>query len=107
MLRGHFYRLRLPSQKPRPALVISVNSRNRAANTVVVVQATTQPARIQAWHVEIAKGDGRLPRKSVLRCENIALVPRSCLAAKPLGPPVSATKMRAVEQAIKDALELP
>ena len=58
-LRGCIYWVTIPGEpdaKRRPALVVSVNARNRLANDVLVIPASTT-LRPAPTHVKLSKGE--------------------------------------------------
>jgi mRNA-degrading endonuclease toxin of MazEF toxin-antitoxin module len=73
---GHLliYLLNLPGQakdtKSRPALVVSLDVRNRLANDVVVIPISTS-LRSSPTHVELIAGEGGLEKRSMAKCEQI------------------------------------
>ena len=68
--RGEIYLVRLPGQpkdtKSRPALVVSMDVRNRLANDVVVVPISTN-LRSSPTHVELAAGKGGIEKISMAK----------------------------------------
>ena len=104
--RGRLYWCHLPDDpKPRPVLVVSPDLRNELATDVVVVPATTV-RRPGPWHVSLRKGEGGLPRPSVLKCEQPATVRKARLDAEPLGGRLSPSRLTEVKRAIIRALAL-
>lgn len=104
LLRGHLYWAEVPGErKPRPVLVISPDARNRGASTVVVIPATTV-RRLGPWHVALRRGEGGLPRASVLKCEDPMTVPEDALTEE-IGS-LSASRVQEVVDGIRFALEL-
>lgn len=104
--RGRLYWCRLPDDpKRRPVLVVSPDLRNELATDVVVVPATTVK-RPGPWHVSLRKGEGGLPRPSVLKCEQPATVRKTRLASEPIGGRLSSSRMAEVSAAIVRALAL-
>jgi mRNA-degrading endonuclease toxin of MazEF toxin-antitoxin module len=89
--------------QPRPALIISDNTRNRRADDVIVVpifsRGTPGPTR-----VPLAAGEGGLPHDSVIFCEEVATIHHDFLASGPFDPPVSEDVLEAVVAAILNAL---
>ncbi len=103
--RGYLYRAKLPGErKRRPALVVSASIRNELANTVVVIPATTL-LRLGPWHVRLKKGEGGLQHASVLRCENIVTIPKKLLDDRPLGKPLSHSRMKEIRSCLLRALD--
>lgn len=102
--RGYLYWVR--SDKRRPALVLSPNSRNEGANDVIVIPTSTV-LREGPWHVRLKKGEGGLVSPSVLKCEQITTLHKELLDPQPLGGPLSAGRIQEVEQAVLRAIGVP
>lgn len=105
-LRGCLYWVSIPGEpdaKRRPALVISVDARNRLANDVLVIPASTT-LRPAPTHVRLKKGTGGVPRDSVLKCEQITTLPKHMLEVAALGGPLSVALLEDVEQGILRAI---
>jgi len=105
--RGEIYLVRLPSQpkdtKPRPALVVSLDVRNRLANDVIVVPLSTT-LRTSPTHVELSEGEGGLDQTSMAKCEQITALDKSFLIRGPFSGTISPTRMTEVERAIQRAI---
>ncbi|MGH8059092.1 MAG: type II toxin-antitoxin system PemK/MazF family toxin, partial [Candidatus Entotheonellia bacterium] len=84
--RGEIYLVTLPGQpsdpKARPALVVSMDVRNRLANDVIVVPLSTT-LRPAPTHVSIPVGEGGLRQTSVAKCEQIRTLDQSFLIRGP------------------------
>ena len=107
--RGCFYWVAIPGEpeaKNRPALVVSVNARNRLADDVLVVPASTT-LRPAPTHVRLGKGTGGLPRDSVLKCEQITTLPKRLLSPSALGGPLSTALLEDVERGVLRAIGVP
>lgn len=105
-LRGCFYWVTIPGEpdaKRRPALVISVDARNRLANDVLVVPASTT-LRPAPTHVRLKRGTGGVPKDSVLKCEQITTLPKHLLGGAALGGPLSVALLEDVERGILRAI---
>ena len=105
-LRGCLYWVAIPGdpgEKRRPALVVSVNARNRLANDVLVIPASTT-LRVAPTHVRLRKGTGGLPADSVLKCEQITTLPKGLLGESALGGPLSARLLEEVERGVLRAI---
>ncbi len=105
-LRGCLYWVKIPSEpggKIRPALVVSVEARNRLASDVLVIPATTtlHPA---PTHVRLNKGAGGVPMDSVLKCEQITTLPKHLLSETALGGPLSGALLEEVERGVLRAI---
>jgi len=105
--RGEIYLVRLPSQpkdtKPRPALVVSLDVRNRLANDVIVVPLSTT-LRTSPTHVELSEGEGGLDQTSMAKCEQITTLDKSFLMRGPFSGTMSPMRMTEVERAIQRAI---
>jgi len=102
--RGEVYLVNLPGQpldtKPRPALVVSLDVRNRLANDVVVVPISTT-LRPGPTHVKLPEREGGLDRTSMAKCEQITTLDKSFLIRGPFSGAISPEKMTQVEKAIQ------
>ena len=105
--RGEIYLVRLPGQakdtKPRPALIVSLDVRNRLANDVIVVPISTT-LRTSPTHVELPEGEGGLDRTSMAKCEQITTLYKSFLLRGPFSGTISHIKMTEIEKAIQQAI---
>lgn len=99
--RGYLYYLAI--DKRRPALVISYNARNAWAVDVLVIPCSTQLLMLPT-HVRLRRGEGGLPRSSVLKCEQITNLEKHRISTGALGPPLSPARMRDVEVAVMRAI---
>ena len=105
-IRGCLYWVTIPGEpgaKPRPALVVSVNARNRLADDVLVIPASTT-LRVAPTHVRLRQGTGGLRQDSVLKCEQITTLPKRLLSESALGGPLSAALLEAVERGVLRAI---
>ena len=102
--RGLIYWANL--DKRRPALVISVDSRNDRANDVLVIPCSTKLLE-SPTHVRLARGEGGVPHPCVLKCEQIATAYKVDVDDLPLGPPLGPARLREVERAVARAIGVP
>jgi len=108
--RGEIYLVRLPGHpsdiKGRPALVVSLDVRNRLANDVIVVPLSTtlHPA---PTHVELPVGEGGLNESSMAKCEQITTLDKSFLIRGPFAGIISPSLMQEIEKAIQRAIGIP
>ena len=102
--RGHLYWAEM--EKRRPVLVVSVDARNERANDLIVVPCSTT-MREAPTHVRLARGEGGLPRDSVLKCEQITTLRMQDVDLVPLGPALGAGRMAAVERGVLRAIGIP
>jgi mRNA interferase MazF len=105
-LRGCLYWVKIPGEpeaKRRPALVVSIDVRNRLANDVLVVPASTT-LRPAPTHVRLKKGIGGVLSDSVLKCEQITTLPKQLLSEAALGGPLSGALLEEVERGVLRAI---
>src|SRR3990170_4090413 len=100
--RGEIYLVRLPGHpsdhKNRPALVVSLDVRNRLANDVIVVPLSTT-LRPAPTHVELPAVEGGLKETSMAKCEHVTPLDKSFLLRGPFAGTISASLMHEVEKA--------
>ena len=105
--RGEIYLVRLPGHpsdtKDRPALVVSLDVRNRLANDVIVVPLSTT-LRLAPTHVELPAGEGGLKETSVAQCEQVTTLDKSFLIRGPFAGTINTSLMREIEKAIQRAI---
>jgi mRNA-degrading endonuclease toxin of MazEF toxin-antitoxin module len=92
-----------PGRKRRPALVISVDARNRLADDVLAIPASTT-LRLAPTHVRVRRGTGGLGQDSVLKCEQITTLPKSLLSPAALGGPLPPALLEDVERGVLRAI---
>ena len=90
--------------KRRPAIIVSADSRNRAASDVIVVPCSTSTHRMR-WHVGLRRGEGGLPEASMAKCEQITTLSKGDVETDELGV-LSAARMRDIERALLSALAI-
>jgi mRNA interferase MazF len=104
--RGEIYLVKLPGhpsdKKDRPALIVSLDVRNRLANDVIVVPLSTT-LRPAPTHVELAAGEGGLNETSMAKCEQVTTLDKSFLIRGPFAGTISPSLMQEVEKAIERA----
>ena len=105
--RGEIYLVRFSGRptdsKTRPALIVSLDVRNRLANDVIVVPISTT-LRPSPTHVELPKNEAGLNRTSMAKCEQITTLDKSFLVRGPFSGAVSPLKMSEIEKAIQRAI---
>lgn len=106
--RDEIWWVRLPGQpsdphQPRPALVISDDTRNRLADDLIVVPAFSR-GRLGPTRVALPAGDGGILHESVLFCDELTTIADVFLAGGPLGPPVPVPTLEAVVRAVRRAV---
>jgi mRNA interferase MazF len=105
--RGEIYLVRLPGHpsdtKDRPALVVSLDVRNRLANDVIVVPLSTT-LRLAPTHVELPAGEGGLKETSMAKCEQLTTLDKSFLIRGPFAGTINIFLMREVEMVIQRAI---
>ncbi|HLA49821.1 MAG TPA: type II toxin-antitoxin system PemK/MazF family toxin [Thermodesulfovibrionia bacterium] len=105
--RGEIYLVNLPSKpkdiKNRPALVVSLDIRNKLANDMIVVPLSTN-LRSSPTHVLLQEGEGGLSRASMSKCEQVTTIDKSLLIKGPFSGKISDKKMNEIEKAIMIAI---
>jgi len=105
--RGEIFLVKLPGHpldpKSRPALIVSMDARNRLAHDVIVVPLSTT-LRESPTHVALVKGEGGLAQTSMAKCEQVTTLDRSFLVRGPFAGAVSAERMQEIEKAIQRAI---
>jgi len=98
---------------PRPVIVVSTDSRNKAWDSVIVVPLSTGISNINVkFHKAIPKGEGGLDRDSYARCDLVSNIEKLCLdnLKGPLGLKLSDKYMfdivRGVRASIRDKPDL-
>lgn len=108
--RGEIYLVTLPGHpadpKARPALIVSMDVRNRLANDVMVVPLSTT-LRAAPTHVELPAGEGGLREASMAKCEQVTTLDKSFLIRGPFAGTISPALMREIEKAIQRAIGIP
>ncbi len=105
--RGEIYLVNLPSKpkdiKNRPALVVSLDIRNKLANDIIVVPLSTT-LRPAPTHVLLIEGEGGLSKASMAKCEQVTTIDKSLLIRGPFADKISNEKMKEIEKAIMIAI---
>ena len=105
--RGEIHLVNLPSKpkdiKSRPALVVSLDIRNKLANDIIVVPLSTN-RRLAPTHVLLQKGEGGLSKASMAKCEQVTTIDKSLLIKGPFAGRISDEKMNEIERAIMVAI---
>ncbi len=108
--RGEIYLVKLPGHpsdpKDRPALIVSLDVRNRLANDVIVVPLSTT-LRPAPTHVELPAGEGGLKQTSMAKCEQVTTLDKSFLIRGPFAGMISPFLMGEIEKAIQRAIGIP
>ena len=102
--RGHLYWAQL--EKRRPVLVVSIDARNERASDVIVIPCSTTLREAPA-HVRLARGEGGVPRDSMLKCEQITTLKKEDVDPLPLGAALKSGRMAEVERAVLRAIGIP
>lgn len=106
-LCGEIYLVQIPNQpkdsKERPALIVSMDVRNRLAEDVIAIPLSTQ-LREAPTHVLIKKGMGGLRHDSMAKCEQITTLDKSLLIRGPFAGKLSTEILKKVFQATLNAL---
>lgn len=105
--RGEIYLVRIPGHpsdtKARPALVVSMDVRNRLANDVIVVPLSTT-LRPAPTHVGLPAGEGGLKETSMAKCEQVTTLDKGFLLRGPFAGTISPSLMQDIEKAIQIAI---
>lgn len=106
--RGEIWSVDLPNQPtdpntPRPALVVSVDVRNRLAGDVLVVPLSGN-VRPLPTHVLIPAGVGGQRDDSMAKCEQLTTLDKRFLVRGPFGGRVPAPLLDDVVRAIRRAV---
>lgn len=105
--RGEIYLVKLPGhprdRKARPALVVSLDVRNRLAHDVMVVPLTTT-LRPAPTHVQLEQDEGGLAHVSIAKCEQLTPLDKTLLLRGPFAGKVQDTTMVEIERAIMRAI---
>ena len=101
--RGEVYRVQL--DKPRPAIILSVNALNKFALDVCLVPITSVPHSEFSMRVPIEAGDGGLAKKCWAKCDQVTTLERSFLRYPPLGM-LSDEVFQRIQEQVKVALGL-
>lgn len=108
--RGEIYLVNLPGKpsdtRNRPALIVSMDVRNRLAEDVIVVPLSTT-LRPAPTHVEIPAGEGGLKELSMAKCEQITTLDKSFLTRGPFAGTIQPSLMQEIEKAIQRAIGIP
>jgi len=89
--------------QPRPALVVSDDVRNRLRDDLIVVPVFST-GRLGPTRVALAPGEGGLPHKSLLFCEEVTTIDRDFLHRGPLGAQVPRQVLDSTVRAIRRAV---
>ena len=104
--RGEIYLASLPGQsKSRPAVILTADWLSQYALDVCVVPLTSVARSGFPTRVELPAGEGGLKMKSWAKCDQVTTIPKSLLGRKAFGR-LGASKMRAVQEAVRLALAL-
>jgi mRNA-degrading endonuclease toxin of MazEF toxin-antitoxin module len=101
--RGEIYLVQL--DKPRPALILSVDALNKFALDVCVVAVTSVEHKKFSVRVPIKKGDGHLNVDCWAKCDQVTTLEKSLLRYPPLGT-LSAGTLRRIEDQLRVCLGL-
>jgi mRNA-degrading endonuclease toxin of MazEF toxin-antitoxin module len=102
--RGEVYLVQL--DKPRPAIILSVDQLNRHALDVCVVGITTKQHPKFSLRLPLKAKEGGLDFDCTAKCDQVTTVEKSLLRYPALGA-LSATSMARIEEQVRIALGLP
>ena len=105
--RGEVYLVSLTHKpedsKNRPALVVSLDIRNKLAGDIIVVPLSTT-LRQSPTHVLLEEGEGGLSKASMAKCEQVTTIDKALLVRGPFAGKISDGKMKEIESAIMVAI---
>jgi mRNA-degrading endonuclease toxin of MazEF toxin-antitoxin module len=101
--RGDIHLVEL--DKPRPAIILSVDQLNRYATDVCVVPITTREHARFSMRIFIAAGDGGLDFDSWAKCDQVMTLEKSLVRYPATGALSTATLQR-IEEQVKISLGL-
>jgi mRNA-degrading endonuclease toxin of MazEF toxin-antitoxin module len=101
--RGEVYLVQL--DKPRPAIIVSVDQLNRPALDVCVVGMTTKEHRQFSMRVEVKAGEAGLHHNCWAKCDQVTTLEKSDLQYPAIGVLTPET-LRKIEAQIKICLGL-
>lgn len=101
--RGEVYVVQL--DKPRPAIVLSIDPINKFALDVCVVGITTVERKTFSMRVPIRKGDAHLNFNCWAKCDQVTTVEKSLLKYPPIGV-LSSERVARIEEQVKICLGL-
>ena len=101
--RGDIHLVEL--DKPRPALILSVDPLNRHALDICVVPITTKEHARFSMRVAIPSGDGGLNSDSWAKCDQVMTLEKSLIRYPALGT-VSAATLLKIEEQVRTSLGL-
>ena len=101
--RGEVYIVEL--DKPRPALVLSVDAINKFALDVCVVALATVEHKKFSMRVPIAKGEGNLNFDCWAKCDQVTTLEKSLLRYPALGA-LSSVALSKIEEQVRICLGL-
>ena len=107
--RGEIFLVKLPGhprdRKARPALVVSLDVRNRLANDVMVVPLSTTLQEAPT-HVRIEQREGGLDHVSMAKCEQLTTLDKGFLLRGQFAGKVHDATMVEIERAIMRSIVL-
>lgn len=106
--RGEIWWTLTPGQpddppQPRPALVISLDARNRLSDDLILVPFFSR-GRLGPTRIAVPRGVGGLPNDSIRFCDEVTTVVLDVITSGPLGPPVPDDLLRRAVAGIGDAI---
>jgi mRNA-degrading endonuclease toxin of MazEF toxin-antitoxin module len=101
--RGDVYLVQL--DKPRPAVVISVDAINKFALDVCVVGMTSVEHKKFSMRVPVRKGEGNLNFDCWAKCDQVTTLAKTLLRYPPLGALPTAT-LHQIEDQVRACLGL-
>ncbi len=106
--RGYIYFIEIPGdphRRPVPVAVVSITSRNRYGQDVLVIPLSTSPKRYDT-HLELPAGETGLPEASIAKCENITVLSKDLFRGKEPASrrPLSESRIRQMAELVATAM---
>jgi mRNA interferase MazF len=86
--------------KRRPALIVSNDANNRAANTVTVLPITSNVSRIYPFEIPLPPKESGLPKPSKAQAQQIRTISKERITGEALGR-LGAAVMRKADNAMR------
>lgn len=108
--QGEIYLVRILNQpkdvKNRPAVVVSLDARNRLSEDVTVIPLSTT-LRPAPTHVLLHKGEGGLKHESMAKCEQITTLDKTLLIRGPFAGRLTSDRIEEIRKAVRRSLGEP
>lgn len=105
--QGEIYLIRalksIGDTKKRPAVVVSINTRNQFSSTVLIVPFTSETGGETPTRILVPAGEGGLEASSLATCDNILVVRKTYLERRPYGE-ISPESLQRIQRGIQVAI---